>query len=267
MHIKKLLMVSIILAVSAFSLYGLNELINSKINPVQASAPTPNQPATLTLVNASTAQGGQTVSTIEIVPTPEMPARAPDAAGIFSGQDGNTLTLQSFLVTTDGAQVNFATGGAIMGTAPEGTPQAGLVIVSGSAASPASEGQGVISQPEGGSTRIELQDGATIVGQGMLESIPPLPDGASASVTFSSGLPSQASTQKIVVTDATKLYHDVTPMPGQPAAGIQSIQQVLEAGSLNGLTAAQSMVTVWGHQDGDQLVADVIVYQNPLLLK
>ena len=53
----------------------------------------------------------------------------------------------------------------------------------------------------------------------------------------------------------------------QPAAGIQSIQQVLEAGSLNGLTAAQSMVTVWGHQDGDQLVADVIVYQNPLLLK
>ena len=46
MHIKKLLIVSIILAASAFGLYGLNELINSKIDPVQASAPTPNPPAT-----------------------------------------------------------------------------------------------------------------------------------------------------------------------------------------------------------------------------
>ena len=79
------------------------------------------------------------------------------------------------------------------------------------------------------------------------------------------GMPANTTPQKVVVTDATKIYHDVTPMGDLTAGGTQKIQQVLEAGSLDNLTE-QTSLTVWGHMEGDQLIADVILYQTPIFM-
>jgi hypothetical protein len=273
MKIRKFLIptivLSIVLAIAAFGSDGLKNLFTTRINPAQAAGPSVDKPGGLVLVNGTIDPNSQTVSAFEFVPAPELPTRAPDAAGVFSGREGNTLTVQSFIVTTDGTQGTIVSGSAITETEPDGLPQAATVIVSGSTASITTGNQGGMLQPEAGSAPTELQ-GMIIIGQGELAPsgpIPAVPGDTSSTIMVGPGLPAQATTQKIVVTDATRLYHDVTPMSELPAAGTQSIHQVLEAGSLDGLTAAQSMVTVWGHMDGEQLIADLIVYQNPLPLK
>ena len=139
-----------------------------------------------------------------------------------------------------------------------GSERAGLqvVTVTGQA------GQAILS--EAGSGPMDSQ-GVTVIGQGGLAlsgAIPAAPGNLTPTITFSSGLvPAQAMPQKVAVTEATKIYHDVTPMGQLPAGGHQTIQQTLEAGSLDELTE-HALVTVWGHRDGEQLVADVIMYQD-----
>ncbi len=75
-------------------------------------------------------------------------------------------------------------------------------------------------------------------------------------------MPVEATPRSVLVTSETKIYRDVTPMNIAPAEGVQSVQQVLEAGSLDDL-GENVIVTVWGHMENDQLVADVILYQTP----
>ncbi len=67
--------------------------------------------------------------------------------------------------------------------------------------------------------------------------------------------------QVTVASDAV-FYHDITfaSLNGQPPSG--TIQQKLESGSLSGIQA-NSRVTIWGDQNGDQLTAKVIVYGDP----
>ena len=62
----------------------------------------------------------------------------------------------------------------------------------------------------------------------------------------------------IVVTHATIVYRDVTPIgPGQkPANG--RIQQVVQPGSLDEI-APQTLLQVWGERQGDRIVARVLL--------
>jgi hypothetical protein len=71
-------------------------------------------------------------------------------------------------------------------------------------------------------------------------------------------------TVEIVVTPQTLIYDDVTfkQFNGQPPNG-QKIQQVLAPGSLDEIGQA-SLVTVWGKQTGDRVIADVLVYMPPV---
>jgi hypothetical protein len=67
--------------------------------------------------------------------------------------------------------------------------------------------------------------------------------------------------QVTVASDAV-VYHDITfaSLNGQPPSG--TVQQKLEAGSLSSIQA-NSRVTIWGEQNGDQITAKVIVYSDP----
>ena len=70
-----------------------------------------------------------------------------------------------------------------------------------------------------------------------------------------------ARTIQVTVNGDTQYYQDVTfaNLNGQPPSG--AIQQKVEKGSLSALTGNER-ITVWGDQNGDQIMAKVIVYSQ-----
>jgi hypothetical protein len=83
------------------------------------------------------------------------------------------------------------------------------------------------------------------------------------------GSPSENSEPKVevVITNATTIYRDST-QPGQPPSTneSQTIQQTVEEATLDDLSS-QSMLTVWGRKSGDRIIADVLLYSNPVFFK
>jgi hypothetical protein len=71
---------------------------------------------------------------------------------------------------------------------------------------------------------------------------------------------------EVVVTNDTVIYHDITRANLNEGAPSGTIQQKLEAGSLDGINA-DSRITVWGDQNGQQLTAKVLVYSDPIAFR
>jgi hypothetical protein len=71
---------------------------------------------------------------------------------------------------------------------------------------------------------------------------------------------------EIVVTGETTVYRETTefghPVPGEDF----SIQQTVEEATLDYMEA-QTMITVWGRRNGDRVIAEVLLYMNPLMIK
>jgi hypothetical protein len=69
---------------------------------------------------------------------------------------------------------------------------------------------------------------------------------------------------EVVVTKETRLYRDATEFdPENPSA---ALQQKVEEGNLDDFNS-MSMITVWGKKTGDRIVADVIFYSQPMMVK
>ncbi len=68
---------------------------------------------------------------------------------------------------------------------------------------------------------------------------------------------------EVVVNNDTVFYHDITRANLNEGAPSGTIQQKLEAGALDGINA-NSRITVWGDQSGQQLTAKVVVYADPV---
>ena len=66
---------------------------------------------------------------------------------------------------------------------------------------------------------------------------------------------------EVVVTNATKIYNDITEEP-HPSSGNVIVQQVVEAGTLDDLNN-NVLVAVWGRKNGDRIIADVISTMKP----
>jgi hypothetical protein len=86
-------------------------------------------------------------------------------------------------------------------------------------------------------------------------------------VTNSDGGPdSVAPKVEVVVTNETIIYRDATEFNGKPPGENSTIQQKVEEGSLDDLQS-QTMVMVWGRKNGDRIIADMIMYSNPVIFK
>lgn len=83
--------------------------------------------------------------------------------------------------------------------------------------------------------------------------------GASTGPAFSTGGP----IVEVVVTSDTLIYVDVTQIDFQ-SGNTEGIQQEIEGGSLDDVNN-QTMMTVWGRKVGDRVIADVILYSNPVI--
>jgi hypothetical protein len=71
---------------------------------------------------------------------------------------------------------------------------------------------------------------------------------------------------EIVVTNETIIYQETTQLSGPPSGETETIQQTVEESTLDHLDS-QSMVTVWGRKKGDRIIAEVLLYSNPVFFK
>jgi len=91
--------------------------------------------------------------------------------------------------------------------------------------------------------------------------------GRSASAgTSDQGPESSGPKTEIVLTSTTKIYHDVTDFSAVDSGKETILQQVVEPGSLDDLNS-MSMLMVWGRKNGDRIIADVISYSDPVMVK
>jgi hypothetical protein len=100
---------------------------------------------------------------------------------------------------------------------------------------------------------VERQDNTIIV-----EDDQPVGDPVSGSPVGLGGGPKF----EVVVTAETLIYHDITQPPTRRPTGNdpQTIQQIVEKGTLDDLITSQSLVMAWGRKSGDRIIAEVMVY-------
>ncbi len=110
---------------------------------------------------------------------------------------------------------------------------------------------------------VRQADNSIFVGTGAVKMLATKDQGGNVSASTSYDGP----VVETVVTHDTTIYRDVTmkQFNGQPPAG-QKVQQVLEPGTIDEI-GANSMVQVWGTQNGDRAVANVLVYSLPAFIK
>jgi len=71
---------------------------------------------------------------------------------------------------------------------------------------------------------------------------------------------------EVVVTGKTIIYRETTQFNLPPAGERFSVQQTVEESTLDDLNP-DTTVVVWGRRSGDRVIADVLFYSNPYLLK
>ena len=71
---------------------------------------------------------------------------------------------------------------------------------------------------------------------------------------------------EVVVTGATMIYKDVTEIPPPVNGEIHNLQQAADIGTLEDLNS-DTFITVWGRRSGDRIIANVLFYSNPKMLK
>jgi len=71
---------------------------------------------------------------------------------------------------------------------------------------------------------------------------------------------------EIIVTNETIIYRETTDFSLLSPGENFTLQQTVEESTLDHLNS-QTMITVWGRRSGDRVVADILFYSNPLLLK
>ena len=106
---------------------------------------------------------------------------------------------------------------------------------------------------------VERQDNLIIV-----ESDQPRDGAAGSPVGVGGGLKFE-----VVVTAETLIYHDTTEPPARRPTGNDPrvLQQTVEEGTLEDLNVSQSLVMVWGRKSGDRIIAEILVYSNPVYLQ
>lgn len=71
---------------------------------------------------------------------------------------------------------------------------------------------------------------------------------------------------EVVVTGETRIYKDVTQIPEPVNGEIHDMQQAVDDGTLDDINT-DTFITVWGRHSGDRIIADVLFYSNPKMIK
>lgn len=71
---------------------------------------------------------------------------------------------------------------------------------------------------------------------------------------------------EVVVTSETTIYRDTTDFSKPPLGGSETIQETVGEGTLDDLNS-DSMIRVWGRKSGDRIIADILFYSSPVMIK
>jgi hypothetical protein len=71
---------------------------------------------------------------------------------------------------------------------------------------------------------------------------------------------------EVIITNETIVYRDTTQPNEPPSAGNVTLQQTVQESTLDDLNS-QSEVTVWGRKSGDRIIAEVLLYSDPVLFQ
>jgi hypothetical protein len=71
---------------------------------------------------------------------------------------------------------------------------------------------------------------------------------------------------EVVITGGTTVYRETTDFGQSIREDHVSFQQTVEEDTLDHLTT-QCMITVWGRRNGERVIAEVLLYMNPMMIK
>jgi hypothetical protein len=89
----------------------------------------------------------------------------------------------------------------------------------------------------------------------------PLDDG-----TTITGAGNGTKNTDILITSQTKIYKDLTDYQEAIDKGLKSLQQVMTEGNIDELNRL-SHLRVWGRKNGERVIADTIIYSNPMTIE
>jgi len=116
-------------------------------------------------------------------------------------------------------------------------------------------------QPETRGMFVERKDNSIFVGTGKVTIMAKAGEGGGDPVVDADY---DGDKVEVVISNDTVIYRDTTELnPENPGA---TVQQTVELSTIDGITP-QSSITVWGRKAGDRIIADIIVFSTPFMMK
>ncbi|HSK87206.1 MAG TPA: hypothetical protein VK880_02550, partial [Anaerolineales bacterium] len=115
-------------------------------------------------------------------------------------------------------------------------------------------------QPDEAGMFVERKDNSIFVGTGEVNIMVKAKPGEEPQVDSSFSGPKV----EVVISADTVIYKETTQLdPEDPGA---EVQQTVELSTIDEITE-QSSITVWGRKAGDRIIADVILFSTPFMMK
>ncbi len=116
-------------------------------------------------------------------------------------------------------------------------------------------------EPETRGIYVERKDNSIFIGTGRVTFMASVGEGGGDPVVDSDY---DGDKVEVVISNDTVIYRDSTELdPENPEA---TVQQTVELGTIDDITP-QSSITVWGRKAGDRIIADIIVFSSPFMMK
>jgi hypothetical protein len=115
-------------------------------------------------------------------------------------------------------------------------------------------------QPDEAGVFVERKDNSVFIGTGEVTVMAKAEPGQEPEVDTDFSGPKV----EVVISGDTVVYKDTTELdPENPGA---QVQQTVELSTIDEITQ-QSSVTVWGRKAGDRIIAEVVVFSSPFMIK
>jgi hypothetical protein len=116
-------------------------------------------------------------------------------------------------------------------------------------------------QPETRGLFVERKDNSIFVGTGRVTVMAKAGEGGGDPVVDADY---DGDKVEVVISNDTVIYRDTTELdPEDPS---KTVQQTVEPSTIDDVTP-QSSITVWGRKAGDRIIADIIVFSSPFMMK
>lgn len=116
-------------------------------------------------------------------------------------------------------------------------------------------------EPETRGLFVERKDNSIFIGTGRVTFMASVGEGGGDPVVDTDY---DGDKVEVVISNDTIIYRDSTEL--DPENPEETVQQTVELGTIDDISP-QSSITVWGRKAGDRIIADIIVFSSPFMMK